>query len=353
MSDKKHAASTEALLRGSPPPVVPEKVEKTQKPQPLYLSIRARILDKIADKTLPSGSIIKEGPLASVFGVSRAPVRRALLQMEEDETIKSASGQGFVIGQGGEKNILSKTDLTKIFSQDAAPEVERAATWENIYDSLLLDVTNCLPFGTFRISETIACEHFFVGRTALRDALSKLLDKGYLEKTNRSHWIAGPLTANDVHEAFEIRRHLEPVAFQQSAPSINRATIQTMRAKVSSLLDNIETTDPERIEEAEEGLHRALLQNCENKRLLNTIERNQFPLIVNKIFRRNFGSTSDQLALEDHKQILDLLLRSQSDVAQKMLQAHLETAEHNTLAKLRVLSILPTPVTAPYLIYIN
>jgi len=170
MSDKKHAASTEALLRGSPPPVVPEKVEKTQKPQPLYLSIRARILDKIADKTLPSGSIIKEGPLASVFGVSRAPVRRALLQMEEDETIKSASGQGFVIGQGGEKNILSKTDLTKIFSQDAAPEVERAATWENIYDSLLLDVTNCLPFGTFRISETIACEHFFVGRTALRDA---------------------------------------------------------------------------------------------------------------------------------------------------------------------------------------
>lgn len=334
-------------------PVVPKKTGHPQKPQPLYLSIRARILEKIADGTLPKGSVIKEGPLASVFGVSRAPVRRALHQMKQDGKLRPALGQGFVIGLGPETTVKNAVDLKSAFNQNSAPEMERTATWENIYDDMLLDVTNCLPFGTFRISETAACTHFSVGRTALRDALGKLLDNGFLEKSNGSHWIAGPLTANDIHEAFEIRRLLEPVAFQQSVPNFDRTAIQSMRERVADLLKDLEAHDPSKIEDIEEDLHRILLENCENKRLLHAIGRSQFPFIVNRIFRRNFGLTPDQPALEDHLQILDFTIKNQIDVAKKMLEVHLETAEQNTMAKLRVLSILPKPITAPYLINIH
>ncbi len=341
------AAPTVELAVGSNAAELPKKAP------PLYLSIRSRISEKITSGALVDGAVIKEGPLASVFGVSRAPVRRAMQMLEVDELIRPASGQGFVIGRHAEGATVTVQELRALFLDHSEPEVGRVAAWESIYGSILLDVTNCLPFGTFRISETLACEHFSIGRTALRDGLSKLQDNGFLEKTTRSHWIAGPLTARDVHEAFVVRRLLEPAAFLQSVASFDKATILMMRKRVANALANVEGTPPEDIEKIENDLHRTLLENTKNSRLLEAIERNQFPFIVNRIFRRNFGLKPDLATLEDHAEILDQLLRNQTDVARTMLEAHLDKAEQSTLAKLRVLSILPKPATAPYLINIH
>ena len=323
----------------------------TPNQQPLYITVQSRLLDCIANGSLPEGAVIKEGPLASVFGVSRAPVRRALHLLEQERVLTPAKGQGFVVGAGAETGVLDVPTLKKIF--DDQTEVARTSTWESIFDSILLDVANCLPFGTFRISETIACDHFSVGRTALREGLGKLQDKGFLEKSNRSHWTAGPLTARDIHEAFEIRRLLEPTALRESAPSFEKGFIRELHSKVIRAAENLDNTSAETIESIEDDLHSVLLKRCSNRRLLESIERNQFTFIVNRIFRRNFGLKSDRSALEDHAHILEQLLKGQTDVACSMLAAHLGNAEKNTLAKLRVLSILPKPETAPYLISIH
>lgn len=330
--------------------VVPHKAATPMNELPLYLTVHARLIEKINSHSVPHGAIIKEGPLASVFGVSRGPVRRALGMLEEDGVIKPATGQGFIIGDKPAGSILATQELRAIFLDKSDLEVARTPAWASIYDSIKLDVTNCLPFGTFQINEAEACKHFSVGRTALREALVKLQDHGLLEKSNRSHWIAGPLTARDVHEAFEVRRLLEPEAFEQSAPHIQDATILEMREKVLATLINFETTPPEVVEDIENDLHQVLLKHVKNRRLLQAIDRNQLPFIVNRIFRRNFGLKSDLDALDDHGDILNQLLRKRFDVARSMLEAHLAKAEKNTLAKLRVLSTLPKPTTPLYLI---
>ena len=330
---------------------VPEMGGQPERQLPLYLSILSRLRDHIAKGSLPAGAVIKEGPLATVFGVSRAPLRRALQMLEQDHILRRAKGQGFVVGTGAETGVIGASTLKSIFEDEV--EVGRAATWESIFDSILLDVANCLPFGTFRISESIACEHFSVGRTALRESLGKLQDKGFLEKSNRSHWTAGPLTARDIHEAFAVRRLLEPAALRESAPRSGRSVVQAMHAKIVHTTAALDNTSPADVEKIEDALHSVLLKNCANRRMLEAIERNQFPFIVDRIFRRNFGLRPDRNALEDHAQILEQLLKGQTDVACTMLAAHLESAEENTLAKLRVLSILPKPETAPYLIKIH
>ncbi len=333
--------------------VVPNEAAIPKKEPPLYLSIHERLNETIIKRSIPEGSIIKEGPLASVFGVSRAPVRRALQMLSEARIIKPAKGQGFVVGKATDGEILSFQDLQSIFLDSEELEVARTPAWENIYESVRLDVTNCLPFGTFQINESIACEHFSVGRTALREALTKLQDHGLLEKSNRSHWIAGPLTARDVHESFEVRRLLEPEAFAQSVARVEKATFRVMLEKVAAVLRNLEEAPPEAVEDIENDLHQVLLENAKNRRLLEAIDRNQLPFIVNRIFRRNFGLKPDLPALEDHAEILSQLLKNRLDVARTMLDAHLAKAEKNTLAKLRVLSTLPKPVTAPYLINVH
>ena len=333
--------------------VVPNAVAVPQKPQPLYLSIRSRIREKISNGELTEGAVIKEGLLASVFGVSRAPVRHALHLLEESKHIRSADGQGFLVGLGSTSSTVTMQELRALFVDHSELEVGRAPAWEGIYDSILLDVSNCLPFGTFRVSETLACEFFSIGRTTLRDGLSKLQEQGLLEKSKHSHWIAGPLTARDIHEAYFIRTLLEPAAFVQSTTSINKEEVLEMRDRILATVDNLENIQAEDVERIQGELHAILLKNTKNRRLLEAIERTRFPFIVNRIFRRNFGLQNDLAMLEAYVEILTQLLKGHSNVARAMLEAHLERATKNTLAKLRVLSILPKPISAPYLINIH
>lgn len=196
----------------------------------------------------------------------------------------------------------------------------------------------------------MAYDHFSIGRTALRETLTKLQDQGLLEKSNRSHWIAGSLPLQEVRDAFEVRRLLEPEALAQSAALVTKATFEMMRDKIAAEMGELDETSSEDIENIENDLHQVLQEKTENWQLLEVIHRNQLPFFVNRIFRLNFGLKPDLAMLHDHAEILHQLLRNRVDFARTMLAEHLARAERSTLAKLRVLSTLSKPVTAPCLV---
>ena len=88
-----------------------------QKPDPdptcreggfLYAVIHDMLQDKIASGGLPSGAILKEGTIAAQIGTSRAPVRRALLKLAKSGLIRSADGQGYIVGQGAQVPLSSR-----------------------------------------------------------------------------------------------------------------------------------------------------------------------------------------------------------------------------------------------------
>ena len=57
-------------------------------------AVYAQILEKIVDGTLPAGYPLREGELAARFGVSKTPLRDALVRLQADGAdIKSADGQ--------------------------------------------------------------------------------------------------------------------------------------------------------------------------------------------------------------------------------------------------------------------
>ena len=99
------------IARKLPKPARRETVAKARTRQPgelsplatgaasfLYSSIRDLLEAKIETAELPPGSILKEGSIAVQLGVSRAPVRRALVMLCEAGVIRAAEGQGYVVG---------------------------------------------------------------------------------------------------------------------------------------------------------------------------------------------------------------------------------------------------------------
>jgi len=196
-------------------------------------------------------------------------------------------------------------------------------------------------------------QHYSVSRTVAREVLARLADRKLIEKDRRSHWIAGPLTANDIRESLEMREILEPRALAEAAPRIDPVVLQEMRVRVAALEADPQNASSSQIEVVENDLHRRILENASNKRMLAAIDQNQLHFIVPNLFRRQFGNALDIKTINEHALILDQLLNGEFKVACVALEAHLKRSKIDTLRKLRVLSVLPKPDTAPYLVNVH
>ncbi|MBN9058031.1 MAG: GntR family transcriptional regulator, partial [Rhizobiales bacterium] len=85
---------------------------------PAYASIAERLRLGIESGSLPQGAVLLEGPLASIFGSSRSPVKQALAQLEEEGLLRRFDGRGLLVGATGEPKRLKIT--AEMFDLDAA-----------------------------------------------------------------------------------------------------------------------------------------------------------------------------------------------------------------------------------------
>ncbi|MEN6562095.1 MAG: GntR family transcriptional regulator [Christensenella sp.] len=77
----------------------------------LKRQIYNRILEEIINKKYPMDYILKEKELAEKFGISKAPVREALIELSMENIVKSIPRAGYMIVHFTEKDISEATDL--------------------------------------------------------------------------------------------------------------------------------------------------------------------------------------------------------------------------------------------------
>ena len=67
-----------------------------ERPAPRYAAIERRLADAIASGALPAGAVLTEGPIATLFGTSRTPVRTALGDLADRGMLSRFDGRGFI-----------------------------------------------------------------------------------------------------------------------------------------------------------------------------------------------------------------------------------------------------------------
>ena len=212
----------------------PSEIAATDEFDPYYEIVRDELSRNIRNGRLSLGVVLLEGPIATLLGVSRGPVKRALELLAGDGLIHRFEGRGYLVGPSGAKHPPKRVNLLTM-DLDVSGEIQayaQRATWQRIYGEVAESVVDCTPFGTYKISEAAMCEHFDVSRTVVRDVLARLNHDGLIEKDRWSHWTAGPLTARDVNEHFEMRRILEPTALAIAAPHLDRGDIAAMLRRI-------------------------------------------------------------------------------------------------------------------------
>ncbi len=317
----------------------------------LYQAAYSVLHYHINARRFPPGLILLEGRIADVLGMSRAPVKRALAQLCDEELIHRYDGRGYLVGPLSDDVQPQQRDLREFglsLPESLAHSIGRFA-WEHIYAEVETQVATCIPFGTYRVLESGICDQYRVSRTVAREVLSRLRDRALIEKDRHSHWIAGPLTARALTEHFELRQLLEPAALLAVAGDLDRVELVRMRDRLAAAEADFGQVTSTMIDAFEEDLHVTCVLKVKNRRMATTIMQSQLPFVTNSLFHQYVGVAGDDTVLPEHRLVFEHLIMDAPQAAASALTAHLEAAQARTRARLKVLSLFPEPAAAPYI----
>lgn len=323
--------------------------------KPYYQIVREALQANIQSGNLPPGTRLLVSAVADRLRVSRPPVKRALDLIAAEGLIAPLSSQGYIVGTQGNQNEPVRTNLHGL-SLDLPPELgsnQGQASWERIFAAVEADIMNCIPFGTFQISEAGIGDYFDVSRTVVRDVLSRMDARGLIGKDRSSHWIAGPFSARMLDDAHEVRRLLEPGALAAAQPHLDPNMLTSARAAVDDVLRRAVDLSPAILEQLEADLHVTALRTQRNKYLALAVQLAQISLVINRLFDNYIGIHEKDDMLREHALVFDHLLLGDGHGAAEALRHHLNAEHARTRARLKVLSVFDAADTAPYLIRIH
>jgi DNA-binding GntR family transcriptional regulator len=318
-------------------------------PAPLYEVIYAVLRDHLVGQRLSPGLVLSESNVARAFNASRVPVRAALRRLHAEGLINEFKGRGYLAGSGDLLPI--RMDLNEAgfqLPQLLATQLAARNRWEHIYPTVEHAIAICLAFGRFMINETTLAEHFSVSRTVAHEVLAKLERTGIVIRDQNQRWYAGPLTAKNIREHFQIRWLLEPVALRQAFSRLDKRDLERTRDELVAASDG--QLSPEALQNIEQQLHVELISHCDNELLLETVMRSQLPLFAaHSAFHRYQRKAEIEGMVSDHAAILDLLMVGRLEPAASLLESHIKRALQTSIGIWEQLGDIPEEMLPNYM----
>jgi len=288
---------------------------------------------------LPDGLLLRETDVGRFFGVSRAPASHALGRLWEEGLIHKHEGRGYIIGgRTGAKLRISLREAGLRLPAEIALQLGYRNQRDRIYPDVERTVASALAFGPFQIGESDLAEYFHVSRTIAREVLTQLLRVGLVEQQKNGRWITATLTVQSIHDHYEVRILLEPLALAQASETISPAIIQRVERTLRKAADHVADLGATAMMQLERDLHHDIVLQCTNTAMRDAIYRSQLPLIATHITyedTRNFHDT--QRVMLEHGSILAALMEGRIEEASAALRQHLVSAMETSERRLKAL----------------
>ena len=173
-----------------------------------------------------------------------------------------------------------------------------------------------------RLVESELAERFGVSRTPIREALQRLETQSLLARDGRSLIVAS-LDHNQMAELYVVRTELEGLAARLAARHATEEEIQVMRDMVSE--DRVLLDDPSALARANRRFHKMIHLASHNRFLvqrLDLVHRSMALMATTSLAAQGRG----EIALAEHKAIVDAISRRDEDAAYKALRDHISVA---------------------------
>lgn len=294
------------------------------------------IATSIRKGRLKSGTLLLEGPLADLFGVSRSPVRQALLSLHQAGLVCTFEGRGYLVGAQPGKVLRRKLEAADFkLTDDQAQAPRKTETWKSVYDQIERDLLHQSLFGTYRINELELSRHYAISRTVSSQVLTRLSLMGLVERDERSRWQLRQWDEARLAELYEVRRRLEPYVLMRAAEFIDGEQIEGYIERLHQAMDLYPDMDSRQFDDLESDLHIETLGRCPNRQMLQILRRTHSLLLSGKhILLDKSYFPDEEPFFREHLSIFENLQAGRPDLAAQSMEEHLVIAERKVKQRL-------------------
>ena len=312
----------------------------------LYQQVFEIVAAQIAHGGLREGVRLSESALAAQFGISRAPARQALAELERRGLLTKGSGRGYQVRR--QKQAPTADASMKLPEGDL--RLTQASTWSRIYGEVESEIAARTAFAGWRVNETELARYYSVSRTVARDVVARLQQRGVVQKDDRSRWIAPAMSPDHVTDLYELRWLLEPVALEKAATRLPAELLQDMRERLETAARNADNLAGPDLDHLEEDLHVTLLGYCDNAPLMQAISLPQALLVAHRFLYRWMPSLyGSEPFLPEHLEIIDRLQAGRVAEASDALRRHLQVSRERAIDRIKRVTQEVHPENLPYL----
>ncbi|RON09774.1 GntR family transcriptional regulator [Pseudomonas brassicacearum] len=287
-------------------------------PTTLQVKVAAQILAAIQSGELAPGSHLKEVELAERFGVSRSPIRGALMYLATKDLVGRLPHQGFCVLESPLSIGPDKVSL---------PVGEDEELYQRLIDDRL---AQALPD---QVMESDLLRRYGASKAVLRRCLLRLSDEGVMQRKHGHGWMFLPTlsSAEKRFESYRFRMLLEPAGLLEPTFKLTRERLQCCREKQQALLEG--APDSLSFFEANAEFHELLALASGNSFILQAVQQQ------NRLRRLTEFHTVSNLervktSCREHLQIIEALEQGDREWASTLLYRHLKVASTlNELSK--------------------
>ena len=201
---------------------------------------------------------------------------------------------------------------------------------EVAYATLRRRVIQCELEPGERITEAQLAALTGIGKTPVREALTRLVQEGLVRSMPGHGYEITPITLGDVQDLFNFRLIIEPAAAQLAAGHVSAPDLRRLDALCAARFSALDQESESQYLQANYQFHTTIADASGNRRLAEQVRRALEE--SERLFHLSnvLKNRSDEVAHE-HKDLVDALIAGDGETARKLTLAHITASQRLVL----------------------
>jgi DNA-binding GntR family transcriptional regulator len=273
-----------------------------------------QILDLARDAKFEAGHHLREQQLGDMLGVSRTPIRAALVLLAEHGVVEARQNQGFV--------------LQKPFDALHHVRIEIPTTVDQeLYERIVKDrLAGEIPVS---LTQSEVMSRYAVDRVAMLRTLSRLAEDGIVARNKGHGWTFLPTLDSHValRSSYDFRLAIEPASFLLKTFSVNQAALERAHMQHIYLLNHrdIASVSKAQLFNTDAAFHEMFVEFSGNLFFLQSIQQqNRLRRLLE--FGGYFAARRVKAWCQEHLAIIQAVKANELTNAANLMRLHLSRA---------------------------
>lgn len=178
-------------------------------------------------------------------------------------------------------------------------------------------------------------ERLGVSRTPVREALTRLVQEGYVSFLPKRGFTCKEIRLQEAEELYEMREALEAFAVEKAIENLTDETIDQLREKMNSYGRDVNNRFTRERLVFDQDVHLAIAQLSGNETLQNMLHHVFERIVLKRRTDSIYDSSRGTSAHQEHLHLLAAMERRDSAQAVALVRGHIRAGKINVIADLR------------------